>query len=292
MSYYLAHTNINIGAEIENPVIVQKLEYAYNYEQEGLPVYEVQLLGKIEKLSFVDGCYAVKGLIRIIKQVPEKELRKALEKQYKKLDIAIMFNDLASIKKIYALKTPVKRSSDYSFAYAVKTGNLNIVKYIFEQGEIDLKSYYTKECLEIAAEEGYLDIVKYLIKVGLNSCDRQFYPLIWARKKGYEEIVLFLEKDIKKRLGKLPEIKDPYETLMEKNKVTNVSEKIEEIEEAPTGRGVIETKVKKASKPKSNKKIKKKILTLEELKKKSKLILTNNKNENKVKLKNVKGKKK
>lgn len=295
MPYYLAHTNINIGTEIENPVIVQKLEYVYNYEQEGLPVYEVQLLGKIEKVSSVNGCFAVKGLVRILKQISDKELRKALEKQYKKLDIAIMFNDLSSVKKIYNLKTPVKRSSDYSFAYAVKTGNLNIVKYIFEQGEIDLESYYTKECLEIAVEEGYLDIVKYLIKIGLNPCDRQFYPLIWARKKGYEEIISFLEKDIKKRLGKLPEIQDPYEILIEKKKIELVSEKVkEEFIEKPTGRGVIETKIKKSNKPKSEKK--KKILSLEELKKKSKLLLTNNKTLSKVKSDkkdiNKKGKKK
>lgn len=271
MTYYLAHASSTIGMEIENPVIVQKLEYVYNYEQEGLPVYEVQLLGKIEPLSSVTGCFVVKGSVRILKQVIDKELKKALEKQYKKLDIAIMFNDLAGVKKIYNLKTPVKRSSEYSFAYAVKTGNLSIVKYIFEQGEIDLESYYTKECLEIASELGYFDIVKYLVKIGLNPCDRQFYPLIWARKLGYTDIITFLEKDIKKRLGKLPDIKDPYEVLMEKKQVEVIPiEKVEEINEKPSGRGVIETKIKKPSKTEK----KKKSLSLDELKKKSKFLLS------------------
>lgn len=267
---YIASRNLSVNQEVDNILTVDKLENIYQFFDDALPVFEVQILNK-EK-------------VRVLRQIPDKELRKALEKQYKKLDIAIMFNDLATVKKIYALKTPVKRSSEYSFAYAVKTGNLNLVKFIFEQGEIDIESYYTKECLEIAAEEGFLDIVKYLIKIGLNPCDRQFYPLIWARKKGYEDIISFLEKDIKKRLGKLPDIKDPYEEILAKKQIETVNTEtpvpVEEIEK-PNGRGAIVSKIKPL--PKSKKEVKKKVLSLEELKKRSKRILTSTKSNDKVK---------
>lgn len=250
---YLAGNNIKVGSEVEGTPVA-KLSDVYSLVDEGLPVYEVT---KGEK-----------GF-RVLKEVSEKELKKALSETYKRLDIAIFFNQLAEVKKIYALKTPVKRSSEYSLCYAVKTGNLNIVKAVFESGELDLESYYVREALEVACELGLFDIVKYLIKGGLNPCSHQFYPLIWARKSGNQELIDFLEKDIKKRLGELPEIKDPYELLLEKkaNEKPVLQTIEEEPDEKPNGRGSV--KVKLADKPKKVKKEekpKKEIKSLEELK--------------------------
>ena len=253
---YIAQSDINIGQEIQcNPV--EKLSDVYDLSEEGLPVYE---LTKSE------------NGFRVIKQVSEKEIKKAIEKKFKRLDIAIFFNSLADVKKIYALKTPLKRSSDYSLCYACRVGNLNIVKVIMESGEIDMDSYYTKEALEVAVEYNYIDIVKYLLKAGLNPCDHSFYSLIIARKNNYNEIIDVLEKEIKKKLGKLPDIKDPYDIMMENRakqevQVQNI-EVLPEVEEnKSSGRGIVQAKLPKKEKPK------KEIKSLEELKAKSALLL-------------------
>ena len=257
---YIAGDDITVGTEISGSP-VQKLEDVYNLTTEGLPVYEVVKSDK---------------KYRVVSQVSEIEIRKAIEKKYKRLDIAIFFNSLADVKKVYALKTPVKRSSEYSLCYAVRSGNLNIVKAVFESGEIDIEDYYVKESLEVACELGHIDIVKYLLKNGLNPCDRNFYPLIWARKAGNQELIDILEKDIKKRLGSLPEIKDPYEVLLEKQKSDIQNQKVDietetvDIEEKKaSGRGSVKAKLPKAQKklkePKPEKP-KKAIKSLAELK--------------------------
>ena len=258
---FLAGKDLKINSEVEGTP-VSKLADIYTYADEGLSAYEVV---KSEKL------------LRVIKEIPAKELKKALSEKYKRLDIAIFFNDLAEVKKTFALKTPVKRTSEYSLCYAVKSGNLNIVKAVFESGELDLTSYYVQEALEVASEYGYIDIVKYLIKNGLNPCDRQYYPLIWARKAGNQELVELLEKDIIKRLGKLPEIKDPYETWLANRKVDIQVEKVDIEENEPeiketklSGRGSVKAKLAKAPK---KEKPKKEVKSLEELKKASAKLL-------------------
>lgn len=244
---YCSLSNVKISDEIENIQLYNNIEDAYEPFTNN-NVYNVEKIYGSEKY-------------RVINEVSNKELKKALEKKYKKLDVAIMFNDLAGVKKIYALKTPVKRSSDYSFAYAVSSKNLNIVKFIFEQGEIDINSYYTKECLIIASEIGALDIVKYLVKIGLNPCDFQYYPIIWAKKFGHDEIVQFLEKDIKKKLGKVPEFIDPYEEIIKKRESIGETPKVD----------IEDTKVDIEVKQKPKKQIK----SMDELKQKSSKLLKN-----------------
>ena len=254
---YIAKSDISVGQEIDcQPV--DKLSDVYDLEQEGLPVFE---------LTKSENGY------RVMKQVSEKELKKAIEKKFKRLDIAIFFNSLADVKKIYALKTPVKRSSEYSLCYACRVGNLGIVKALCESGEIDLDSYYNKEALEVAAENNQIEIVKYLLKFGFSSCDNSFYPLIIARKNENKELIDILEKDIKKKLGNLPDIKDPYEVMLEnraKSEPVIIENKLEinEIEEnKSTGRGIVKAKLPKKEKPK------KEIKSLEELKAKSAKLL-------------------
>lgn len=256
---YIAGSNIAVGSEITgNPV--KDLSCVYDRVEEGLPVYEVT---------------KSQNGYRVLKEITQKEIKKAIEKKYKRLDIAIFFKSLADVKKVYELKTPLKRSSEYSLCYAVRSGNLNIVKAVMESGELDLSEYYNKEALEVACELGYIDIVKYLLKSGLNPCDRQFYPLIWARKAGNQELIDILEKDIKKRLGSVPEIKDPYEELLEKRKsdIQNQKSDIElekpVVEEKASGRGSVKAKLPKApKKPKEPKpeKPKKEVKSLAELK--------------------------
>lgn len=252
---YIVGNDIKVGSEVTGSLI-KELSCVYDYTEEGLPVYEVT---------------KSQSGYRVVKEITQKEIKKAIEKKYKRLDIAIFFKSLADVKKVYELKTPVKRSSDYSLCYAVRSGSLPIVKAVMESGEIDLNDYYNKEALEVACELGYIDIVKYLLKSGLNPCDRQFYPLIWARKAGNRELVDILEKDIKKRLGELPEIKDPYEVMLENRAKTEAEKKPVEVkeeikEEKPKGRGSV--KVKLADKPKKIKKEepKKQIKSLAELK--------------------------
>ena len=253
---FIAGTDITVGSEITGSP-VSELSSVYDYTEEGLPVFEV--------VKSQNG-------YRVIKEISQKEIKKAIEKKYKRLDIAIFFKSVADVKKVYELKSPAKRSSDYSLCYAVRSGNLNIVKLIMESGEIDLNDYYTKEALELACEYSYIDIVKYLLKSGLNPCDRQFYPLIWARKSGNQELVDILEKDIKKRLGELPEIKDPYEVLLEKRKNETPVQKSEteetiDKELKPTGRGSVKAKLEKpAKKTKKEEKPKKTVKSLAELK--------------------------
>lgn len=269
---YIAGSNITVGSEITgNPV--KDLSCVYDRVEEGLPVYEVT---------------KSQNGYRVLKEITQKEIKKAIEKKYKRLDIAIFFKSLADVKKVYELKTPLKRSSEYSLCYAVRSGNLNIVKAVMESGELDLSEYYNKEALEVACELGYIDIVKYLLKSGLNPCDRQFYPLIWARKAGNQELIDILEKDIKKRLGSVPEIKDPYEELLEKRKsdIQNQKSDIEPekpvVEEKASGRGSVKAKL-----PKTPKKPKKEVKSLAELKALSAKLLKD-KEKKKVKEKPVK----
>lgn len=278
---YIAGSNITVGSEITgNPV--KDLSCVYDRVEEGLPVYEVT---------------KSQNGYRVLKEITQKEIKKAIEKKYKRLDIAIFFKSLADVKKVYELKTPLKRSSEYSLCYAVRSGNLNIVKAVMESGELDLSEYYNKEALEVACELGYIDIVKYLLKSGLNPCDRQFYPLIWARKAGNQELIDILEKDIKKRLGSVPEIKDPYEELLEKRKldiqtqkVDIEPEKVDIQEEKVSGRGSVKAKLPKApKKPKEPKPVKpkKEVKSLAELKALSAKLLKD-KEKKKVKEKPVK----
>lgn len=54
--------------------------------------------------------------------------------------------------------------------YAVKRSDLELIKYLVEEIKVDLnhREYQNRTALYLAAFEGYLDIVDYLIKKGAN----------------------------------------------------------------------------------------------------------------------------
>ena len=124
---YIAGKDITVGSEVTGSP-VKELSSVYDATEEGLPVYEV---------SKSQNGY------RVLKELSQKEIKKGIEKKYKRLDIAIFFKSLSEVKKIFELKTPVRRSSEYSLCYAVRSGSLPIVKAVMESGEIDLNDYYS-----------------------------------------------------------------------------------------------------------------------------------------------------
>lgn len=73
--------------------------------------------------------------------------------------------------------------------YACKSGNLNLVKYLIEQKEVDVNEDNTLS-LCYACKYNYIEIVKYLIEKNANIDDS--YAMINACLHGYDDIVQLL----------------------------------------------------------------------------------------------------
>ncbi len=83
----------------------------------------------------------------------------------------------------------VHTENDEALIYAVQENKLEIVKYLVEVGKMDIHNGYM---VYIAASNGYLDILKYLVKKGANFRYEDEAPLIRAAAYGHNEIVEYL----------------------------------------------------------------------------------------------------
>lgn len=73
---------------------------------------------------------------------------------------------------------------------AAEEGHLEIVKYLVSKGcDIFSDNFYA---LQSAAYEGHLDVVKYLVSIGGDVTVANSYPIRWASGNGHLEVVKYL----------------------------------------------------------------------------------------------------
>ena len=90
---------------------------------------------------------------------------------------------------VYAInKGNLTARRNYYLSVAAENGHLNIVKYLVEQG-IDFQE---EDALVYAVRNGHLDIVKYLVEKGSDIHINNEEPLREASKRGYLNIVKYL----------------------------------------------------------------------------------------------------
>ncbi len=80
----------------------------------------------------------------------------------------------------------------YYLTAAAENGHLNIVRYLVES-DLDLLHPYSERALLYAVNNGHLNVVKYFIEKGANVHVNDDEPLREARKNNHLEIVQYLE---------------------------------------------------------------------------------------------------
>lgn len=153
--------------------------------------------------------------------------REMIEKKCFIIDLAVESRDLEKIKMLHNVDIKMKRGTHYNISYASKTamdisaryGELEIVKFLNENrtedcsenaidyaafhGHLDVVKYlfshnkpYSNRAIEGAAEQGHYSVVKFLTN---NQNPPQFRPFVIeaVKNKGYNDIVLLLEKSLK-----------------------------------------------------------------------------------------------
>ncbi|BCS83709.1 ankyrin containing protein [Cotonvirus japonicus] len=111
------------------------------------------------------------------------------------------YNLFFTNKKFFSLINHYKFNSNV-IEYAIKQGNLNVLKYIlrlkYEKNNlIDNKRFEKigpQKCLEISCEQGRLEIVKFLVKQGTDIHIDDNCAVRWASRNGHLEVVKFLVK--------------------------------------------------------------------------------------------------
>ncbi|MEK5214186.1 MULTISPECIES: ankyrin repeat domain-containing protein [Psychrobacillus] len=117
---------------------------------------------------------------------------------------AIKLGDIIGVKKLIGSDTEVLNTMTAFGTWlhvAAKNGQLEIVQYLIQKGiDIDVKGgTFDASALNLAAGSGYIEIVKYLIEAGaeLDVTLAKRNPLFGAIYGGHKEVVEFLvEKGI------------------------------------------------------------------------------------------------
>lgn len=117
---------------------------------------------------------------------------------------AIKLGDIIGVKKLIGSDTEVLNTITAFGTWlhvAAKNGQLEIVQYLIQKGiDIDVKGgTFDASALNLAAGSGYIEIVKYLIEAGaeLEATLAKRNPLFGAIYGGHKEVVEFLvEKGI------------------------------------------------------------------------------------------------
>ncbi|MEK5205648.1 ankyrin repeat domain-containing protein [Psychrobacillus sp. FSL H8-0510] len=117
---------------------------------------------------------------------------------------AIKLGDIIGVKKLIGSDTEVLNTITAFGTWlhvAAKNGQLEIVQYLIQKGiDIDVKGgTFDASALNLAAGSGYIEIVKYLIEAGaeLDATLAKRNPLFGAIYGGHKEVVEFLvEKGI------------------------------------------------------------------------------------------------
>jgi len=96
----------------------------------------------------------------------------------------------------YLMQKQIKNITDAHLCAAIKNGNLDIVKYLIEHGIFithESLNYDKYECLRVAAEKGYLEVIKYVKKMynfDINVNDGKI--LRFASAEGHFDLVKWL----------------------------------------------------------------------------------------------------
>ena len=134
--------------------------------------------------------------INLIKKILENIKHELNNKDYEKiLELAYNYNNYNIIN--FILSNPTYNNllnKTILFLYAVKTNNISAIKDLLQQG-VD-PSINNNTAIQIAAEKGYIEIIKLLLKdKRINPSDQRNDILQTIVKYGYTEIVKLLLKD-------------------------------------------------------------------------------------------------
>ena len=92
------------------------------------------------------------------------------------------------------LGADVRAWSDYALRYAANNGHLEVVKYLIDKGA-DVRAW-SDYALRLAANNGHLEVVKYLIDKGADVRALNDYALRYAAFNGHLEVVKYLKSII------------------------------------------------------------------------------------------------
>jgi len=79
--------------------------------------------------------------------------------------------------------------------YVAEEGYLDIVKYLVSKAGANIHSHNDK-ALRYAASKGHLDVVKYLVEAGANIHADDEGALRWAANNGYLDVVKYLVEGV------------------------------------------------------------------------------------------------
>ena len=112
-----------------------------------------------------------------------------------------MINKKIFISKFLIEKKIDMKKNNYALILAAKNGNLEKVRYLVKKGaDINAEN---NESLRWSAINGHLEVVKYLIKKGADINAENNYALKWSSYYGHLEVVKYLLKkgaDIKEAI--------------------------------------------------------------------------------------------
>jgi len=103
--------------------------------------------------------------------------------------------NLRKIQYMVKQGADIHASNDFLLRWAAKNGYLKIVKYIVKYSVVQGDDINVlDEALHWAAENGQLEIVKYLVEQDADIHSWNDYALRWAFKNGHHEVAEFLRK--------------------------------------------------------------------------------------------------
>lgn len=103
---------------------------------------------------------------------------------------AIEAKDVLAVEKSIGDGANIHAKDEAALRLAARNGHIDIVKFLVAQGA-DIHAD-DDDALRVAAEFGQLDIVRYLVDQGADVHARDDFALRWAASKGHLDIVKFL----------------------------------------------------------------------------------------------------
>ncbi|BCS83632.1 ankyrin containing protein [Cotonvirus japonicus] len=112
------------------------------------------------------------------------------------------YNLFFTNKKFFSLINHYKFSKNV-IEFAIRQGNLNILKYILELkhkkdtlvGDKRFTCIGLQKCLNSSCEFGHLEVVRFLVEKGADIQADDNLAVRWASRKGHLEVVRFLVKN-------------------------------------------------------------------------------------------------
>lgn len=99
--------------------------------------------------------------------------------------------DLSKVKQLVAKGVDVRVNTDEAFRIAAGNGHLHIVKYLVDENGVDITKMYDY-VISWAANYGYVDVVKYIVeRAGFSTTDGG-RACRWAAENGHLKVVKYL----------------------------------------------------------------------------------------------------